>query len=90
MKFSSLFVLTLNLDERFFKISFLVKGNIKRKPMMSVINPGIINGSRRKRIAHGSGRPVQEVNALLKQYKQMKSMMKTMNKNKGKFKFPFM
>ena len=54
------------------------------------INPGIINGSRRKRIADGSGRPVQEVNALLKQYKQMKSMMKTMNKNKGRFKFPFM
>ncbi|OUW20120.1 MAG: signal recognition particle protein [bacterium TMED161] len=54
------------------------------------INPGIINGSRRKRIADGSGRPVQEVNALLKQYKQMKSMMKTMNKNKGKLKFPFM
>lgn len=54
------------------------------------INPGIINGSRRKRIADGSGRSVQEVNALLKQYKQMKSMMKTMNKNKGKLKFPFM
>jgi len=54
------------------------------------INPGIINGSRRKRIADGSGRPIQEVNVLLKQYKQMKSMMKTMNKNKGKFKFPFM
>jgi len=54
------------------------------------VNPGMINGSRRKRIADGSGRPVQEVNALLKQYKQMKSMMKTMNKNKGKFKFPFM
>ena len=54
------------------------------------VNPGTINGSRRKRIADGSGRPVQEVNALLKQYKQMKSMMKTMNKNKGKFKFPFM
>ena len=54
------------------------------------INPGIINGSRRKRIADGSGRPVQEVNALLKQYKQMKNMMKTMNKNKGKLKFPFM
>jgi signal recognition particle subunit SRP54 len=54
------------------------------------INPSIINGSRRKRIADGSGRPVQEVNALLKQYKQMKTMMKTMNKNKGKLKFPFM
>ena len=54
------------------------------------INPSIIDGSRRKRIANGSGRSVQEVNSLLKQYKQMKSMMKTMGKNKGKLKFPFM
>jgi len=53
-------------------------------------NPSIIDGSRRKRIANGSGRSVQEVNSLLKQYKQMKTMMKTMGKNKGKLKFPFM
>ena len=51
------------------------------------LNPSIIDGSRRKRIALGSGRPVQEVNSLLKQYKNMKNMMKTMGK--GKFKFPF-
>jgi len=43
-------------------------------------NPNIINGSRRLRIAKGSGRPVQEVNALLKQFTQMKKMMKKMNK----------
>ena len=67
-----------------------VEAIISSMTLKERINPGIINGSRRKRIAHGSGRPVQEVNALLKQYKQMKSMMKTMNKNKGKFKFPFM
>ena len=54
------------------------------------INPSIIDGSRRKRIANGSGRSTQEVNSLLKQYKQMKSMMKTIGKNKGKLKFPFM
>ena len=54
------------------------------------INPSIIDGSRRKRIANGSGRSTQEVNSLLKQYKQMKSMMKTVGKNKGKLKFPFM
>ena len=67
-----------------------VEAIISSMTLKERMNPGIINGSRRKRIAHGSGRPVQEVNALLKQYKQMKSMMKTMNKNKGKFKFPFM
>ena len=52
------------------------------------LNPDIINGSRRKRIANGSGRPVQEINSLLKQYKQMKSMMRTIGKNKGKLNFP--
>ena len=67
-----------------------VEAIISSMTLKERINPGIINGSRRKRIADGSGRPVQEVNALLKQYKQMKNMMKTMNKNKGKFKFPFM
>jgi signal recognition particle subunit SRP54 len=39
-------------------------------------NPKIVNGSRRKRIARGSGRPVSEVNQLLKQYFEMKKMMK--------------
>ena len=49
--------------------------------------PTIIDGSRRLRIAKGSGRPVQEVNALLKQFTQMKKMMKKMNKF-NKFNFP--
>jgi len=39
-------------------------------------NPQIINGSRRLRIAKGSGTSVQEVNQLLKQFEQMKKMMK--------------
>jgi len=38
--------------------------------------PGIINGSRRARIAKGSGRPVNEVNRLLDQFKEMQKMMK--------------
>jgi len=38
--------------------------------------PDILNGSRRARIARGSGRPVQEVNALLKQFEQMRTMMR--------------
>ena len=67
-----------------------VEAIISSMTLKERINPSIIDGSRRKRIASGSGRPVQEVNLLLKQYKQMKNMMKTMNKNKGKFKFPFM
>jgi signal recognition particle subunit SRP54 len=41
-------------------------------------NHQIINGSRRKRIARGSGTSVQEVNQLLKQYAQTRQMMKNM------------
>ena len=58
--------------------------------------PEIINASRRKRIARGSGRPIQEVNRLLKQFEEMKKMMKQMagmqqkGKKKGGFKLPFM
>ena len=43
-------------------------------------NPRILNGSRRKRIALGSGTRVQDVNALMRQFEQMKKMMKQMNK----------
>lgn len=46
-------------------------------------NPTIINGSRRKRIANGSGRTVREVNELLKQFQTMKKAMKKMNKMGG-------
>ncbi|RFU71261.1 signal recognition particle protein [Peribacillus saganii] len=61
--------------------------------------PEIINASRRKRIAKGSGTSIQEVNRLLKQFEDMKKMMKQMTnmgsrgpkgKKKGGFKFPFM
>lgn len=48
-------------------------------------NPNIINGSRRRRIADGSGTSVQDVNALLKEFQKMKVMMKQMMKGvKGK------
>jgi signal recognition particle subunit SRP54 len=40
--------------------------------------PDILNGSRRLRIAKGSGRPVQEVNRLMQQFKQMQKLMKQM------------
>jgi len=42
------------------------------------INPGMINGSRRKRIANGSGTKVQQVNNLVKQFDQMRVLMKSM------------
>lgn len=60
-------------------------------------DPSIINGSRRKRIAAGSGTTIQEVNMLLKQFEEMKKMMKMMadmgkrgkKGGMGKFKMPF-
>ena len=59
------------------------------KPIESIIysmtpverkNPDILNGSRKKRIATGSGTSVQEINQLIKQFSQMKKMMKMMKK----------
>lgn len=54
-------------------------------------HPDIINGSRRQRIARGSGTSLQRVNQLLKQFDQMKKMMKRFNKghfDMGKQMFP--
>ena len=58
-------------------------------------NPSIINASRKVRIANGAGVRVQDVNALLKQFDQMRSMMKQfsspkMKKKMSKMRFPFM
>ena len=61
-------------------------------------NPTILNASRRRRIAKGSGTSVQEVNRLIKQFGEMKKMMKQMagmqkkgkGKKKGGLNFPFM
>jgi signal recognition particle subunit SRP54 len=56
--------------------------------------PDIIDGSRRKRIARGSGTRVQDVNSLLNQYAQMKNMLKQLSKGSlqksifGKLPFP--
>ena len=47
-------------------------------------NPDVINGSRRRRIALGSGTTVEDVNRLLKQFDQMKKMMKQMTGGAGK------
>ena len=51
--------------------------------------PDLLNGSRRVRIAKGSGRPVSEVNKLLEQFKGMQKMMKSM-KGGGRMQFPGM
>ncbi len=59
-------------------------------------NPSILNGGRKRRIAAGSGTTVQDINALLKQFDQMQSLIKQMSgmsgkmKGKKKMKLPFM
>jgi signal recognition particle subunit SRP54 len=75
----------LNVDDRQLKWTDAIINSMTPKERTS---PEIINGSRRKRIAHGSGRPIQEVNQLLKQFHQMQKMMKKIG-NKGRMKLPF-
>jgi signal recognition particle subunit SRP54 len=81
----------LQVDEK--QISH-VEAIIKSMTKAEKINPEIMNASRKKRIAKGSGTSVQEINRLLKQFEDMKKMMKQMtNMSKGKkkgMKFPFM
>jgi len=47
-------------------------------------NPKLLNGSRRKRLAEGSGTNIQEVNRLLKQFGETRKLMKMMSSGKGK------
>ncbi|QPA32026.1 signal recognition particle protein [Thermaerobacillus caldiproteolyticus] len=81
----------IQIDEK--QISH-VEAIIRSMTKEEKMNPEIINASRKKRIAKGSGTSVQEVNRLLKQFDEMKKMMKmmtTMTKGKKKgFRFPFM
>lgn len=51
-------------------------------------NPAIINGSRRKRIAEGSGTTVPDVNKLLRQFEDMKRMMKTVSRGSNPLRIP--
>jgi signal recognition particle subunit SRP54 len=46
-------------------------------------NPDLINGSRRKRIAEGSGTSIQEVNKLMKQFEDTRKMMRMMSDKKS-------
>ncbi len=66
-------------DDSFKPIEAIIKSMTKKERE----TPDIINGSRRKRIAAGSGTSVQQVNNLIKQFGDMRKMMKTMNKMGG-------
>ncbi|MCM3665658.1 signal recognition particle protein [Mesobacillus subterraneus] len=82
----------LQIDEK--QISH-VEAIIQSMTKNEKTHPEIINANRRKRIAKGSGTSIQEVNRLLKQFEDMKKMMKQMTnmqqkgKKKGGFKLPF-
>lgn len=66
-------------DDSFKPIEAIIKSMTKQERH----NPDLINGSRRKRIADGSGTSIQQVNSLMKQFDDMRKMMKTMNKMGG-------
>jgi signal recognition particle subunit SRP54 len=51
-------------------------------------NPAILNGTRRKRIAEGSGTTVPDVNKLVKQFDETRKMMKMMTSGKGRMQMP--
>jgi signal recognition particle subunit SRP54 len=84
----------LQVDEK--QISH-VEAIIRSMTPAEKVDPDIINPSRKKRIANGSGTTIQDVNRLLKQFKDMKKMMKQMmggmakgKKKKSPFQLPFM
>jgi len=70
----------LDIDDDAFKP---VEAIIRSMTKDERTNPELMNASRKKRIATGSGTSVQEINNLLKQFKDMRKMMKTMNKMSG-------
>ncbi len=61
-------------DREFVKLGAIIDSMTRKEK----VNPEIINGSRKKRIAAGSGTQIQDINKLLKQFKQMQKMMKKM------------
>ena len=79
----------VNLDDRdLIKVEAIIQSMTKKERK----NPGILNASRKKRVATGSGTTVPDVNRLVKQFEQTKKMMKQMNQMSkgGKIKMPFM
>ncbi|RPF56020.1 signal recognition particle protein [Aquisalibacillus elongatus] len=82
----------MQLDEK--QIDY-VEAIIRSMTLKERTDPSVINASRKKRIAQGSGTSVAQVNRLLKQFNEMKKMMKQMmggkkGKKKGGMNFPFM
>jgi signal recognition particle subunit SRP54 len=78
----------LKVDEKqFIKIEAIINSMTPEER----VKPHIINGSRKKRIARGSGTTILDVNKVLKQYEEMKKMMKKMKKMSkgGSFNLPF-
>ena len=67
-------------DRQLLRIEAIIKSMTKKERE----KPDIINASRRRRIAAGSGMRVEDVNKLLRQYEQMKKMFKQMNTKSGK------
>src|SRR5687768_4252645 len=65
-----------------------VEAIIRSMTLQERNNPSVINGSRRKRIAAGSGTTIQDVNQLVKQFDQVRKMMKSMAGGKGKMRLP--
>ncbi len=70
----------VDIDDNSFKP---IEAIIRAMTLQERENPDIINGSRKNRIAKGSGTSVQQVNQLLKQFSDMRKLMKTMNKMGG-------
>jgi signal recognition particle subunit SRP54 len=68
----------LDIDDNAFKG---IEAIIRSMTPEERVNPVVLNGSRRKRIAEGSGTSVQEVNKLLKQFDETRRMMKMMTKS---------
>jgi len=67
----------IDIDDNAFKP---IEAIIRAMTLEERENPDIINGSRRKRIADGSGTSIQQVNNLIKQFSDMRKLMKNMNK----------
>ncbi len=67
-------------DKQIVKVESIIQSMTKLERK----NPKVLNGSRRKRIAIGSGNSIQDVNRLLKQFKEMQKMMKMFSSKGGK------
>lgn len=74
-------VKNMDLDDNAFKSVEVI---IQSMTPQERAHPDIINGSRRRRIANGSGSDIQDVNRLLKQFEETRKMMKMVNSGKAK------